>query len=539
MINNPILCGFHPDPSICTTGDDFYLATSTFEYFPGVRIFHSKDLKNWEFVCSPLNSVDKLNMLGNDDSGGIWAPALSYYEGTFYLLYTDIKVVNAPWKNARNFLITAQDIKGPWSSPIVMDNGGFDPFLYHEGNDKYFVYRVFGPGHHSDPHNRIYIEKYDHNLKRIVGDRLCIYKGTKFKYTEGPQIFKKNSFYYLITAEGGTSFEHRVTVSRSKNLLGPYENSPFNPLITSWDDPLNPIQKAGHASFVKTKYDEWYICYLMSRPLKTDRPLLAKGGRGACPLGRETSIAQVQWQDDWPVIVGGNHPQQQIPMPKGIEEHRFLDDINGSFKDNFDKDSLSYHWQTLRIPFEKIGSLKERKSHVRLYGKDSLVSTFEQGTIATRWRHFNFTATVKVDFNPKHFQQSAGIACFYNTNNFTYLNISRDLDSNKKILSIWCVEAGAFCSHHVEDQQIYLDENTSELYLRVEVENHIYSYSYSYDGINFKSLPHKFESKKISDDFITGRGFFTGAFVCLHCEDISSDGCFADFSDFSYKVLEQ
>lgn len=536
-IQNPILCGFHPDPSICTTGDDFYLATSTFEWFPGVRIFHSKDLKNWEFACSPLDTVEKLNMLGNEDSGGIWAPALSYCDGVFYLLYTDIKVVNAPWKNARNYLITATDIKGPWSDPIAMDNGGFDPFLFNDDDGKkYFVYRVFGPGHHSDPHNRIYVEEYDPKLKKIVGPRTCIYKGTDFKYTEGPQIFKKNGYYYLITAEGGTSYEHRVTVCRSKNLLGPYEESPFNPLMTAWDDPLNKIQKAGHASFVNTKCDEWFITYLMSRPVRVERPLLARNGRGFCSLGRETSIDRVEFVDDWPKVVGNNHPKLEIEMPKNIIEHKFDVDINGSFKDDFNCDKLSYNWQTLRVPFDKIGSLKERKGYVRLYGKDSLVSTFEQGTIGTRWRHFNFTVTVKMAFNPSHFQQSAGIACYYNTQNFTYLNLSRDIDTNEKKLSIWQVESGVLTTHFVDNDKIILDENCQEIFFKVVVNQRTYHYEYSFDNKEFKKIPLVFDATKLSDDFILGRGFFTGAFVCLHCENLSSDTCFADFTDFNYQV---
>jgi xylan 1,4-beta-xylosidase len=144
-ITNPILTGFNPDPSLCRQGEDYYIATSTFEWFPGVRIYHSRDLKNWSLVSTPLDRVSMLDMKGNPDSGGIWAPCLSYADGKFWLLYTDVKIVDSPWKNGRNFLVTAPSIEGPWSEPIPMGNGGFDPSLFHDDDGrKYYLYRPWG-----------------------------------------------------------------------------------------------------------------------------------------------------------------------------------------------------------------------------------------------------------------------------------------------------------------------------------------------------------------------------------------------------------
>ena len=536
-IENPILAGFNPDPSLCRKGDDYYIAVSTFEWFPGVRIFHSKDLKNWRFAASPLDTLEKLNMIGNADSGGIWAPALSYHDGLFWLLYTDVKAVGVPWKNGKNFLVTAENIEGPWSDPIHMDNGGFDPFLFHENDKKYFVYRAWGPAHHSDPHSRIVLKEYDHKTQTLSEEFNYLYNGTDFRYTEGPQIFKRNGYYYLITSEGGTTYEHRVTVCRSKSLLGPYEESPLNPLITTWDDPLNPLQKAGHSSFMQTENGDWFIAYLMARPLRMDKPILAQNGRGFCSLGRETSLDRIEWVDDWPKVVGNNHPKLQIPVPQELVEHKWEDDINGSFVDNFDKSTLSYHWQTLRIPFAQIGSLTDRKGALRLYGRDSLISTFEQSTVGTRWRHHKFQVTVKMTFNPSHFQQSAGMSCYYNTTHFTYLNLSREIDSNKKILSIHEVDKGNLSTSYYLDNHIEVPEDIQAIWLRVNVDNLYYQYGYSFDGINFITLPEKFLSIKLSDDYVAGRGFFTGAFVCLHCEDISQGKNFADFEHFSYQVM--
>ncbi len=536
-IENPILAGFNPDPSLCRKGNDYYIAVSTFEWFPGVRIYHSKDLKNWRFAVSPLDTLEKLNMIGNADSGGIWAPALSYYDGLFWLLYTDVKAVGVPWKNGKNFLVTAKNIEGPWSDPIPMDNGGFDPFLFHEDDKKYFVYRAWGPAHHSDPHSRIVLKEYDHKTQTLSEKFHYLYSGTDFRYTEGPQIFKHNGYYYLITSEGGTTYEHRVTVCRSKSLLGPYEESPLNPLITTWDDPLNPLQKAGHASFMQTENGDWFIAYLMARPLRIDKPILSKDGRGFCSLGRETSLDRIEWVNDWPKVVKSNHPKLQVSAPEEFVEHKWEDDINGPFVDNFDSPTISYHWQTLRTPFAKIGSILDKKGTLRLYGRDSLISTFEQSTVGTRWRHHKFQATVKMSFNPSHFQQSAGISCYYNTTHFTYLNLSREIDSNKKILSIHEVDKGNLSTFYYLDNHIEIPENIKDIWLKVNVDHLYYQYEYSLDGINFITLPEKFSSIKLSDDYVGGRGFFTGAFVCLHCEDISLGKNFADFENFSYQII--
>ncbi|MCQ1059783.1 glycoside hydrolase family 43 protein [Photobacterium sp. ZSDE20] len=538
MINNPILKGFHPDPCICRSGEDYYIATSTFEWFPGVRIFHSRDLKNWRLASMPLNTTDVLDMKGNPDSGGIWAPALSYADGKFWLFYTDVKVIDAPWKNGRNFLVTAPSIEGPWSEPIPMGNGGFDPSMFHaDDGKKYYVYRLWGPRNHTDPINKIVIQEFDPISKTLQKERKTIFEGTERKYTEAPHIYKKDGYYYLLTAEGGTSFEHAVTVARSKDLFGPYDVSPNGPLITTWHTPTNPLQKAGHGSLVETQNGEWFITYLASRPLRfPNRPLLARWGRGACPMGRETAIDRIEWVDGWPTVVGGPHAKLQIPdadLPEcdwGITE---------DFMDNFDGEKLDDNWQTLRIPFsDKLGSLSANPGHLRLYGNDSLLSLFEQSTVATRWRHHNFTAETKMAFKPENFQQSAGICCYYNTSNWTYCLVDFDEELNKRCLRLIQVDKQVASFHYYDNNQIVIPDDVENIWLKVDVKGLEYFYSYSFDGNLWKQFDKSFESWKISDDYIDGRGFFTGAFIGLHCEDISGDGCFADFSDFEYLSKE-
>lgn len=536
MISNPILKGFHPDPSICRSGEDYYIATSTFEWFPGVRIFHSKDLKNWRLAATPLNTVDMLDMRGNPDSGGIWAPNITYADGLFWLLYTDVKVIDAPWKNGRNFLVTATNIEGPWSEPIAMGNGGFDPSLLHEKDGKkYYIYRPWGPRNHSDPYNKIVVQAFDSETKKLDKMRTNIFEGTELKYTEAPNIYKKDGYYYLLTAEGGTSFEHSVTVARSKHLLGPYEVSPHGSLVTTWHTPTNPIQKAGHGALVETQNGEWFITYLASRPLRfKDRPLLARRGRGMCPLGRETVIDRIEWIDAWPSVVGGAHAKLAISAAN-LPESNWQD--SEDFKDNFNTDKLNSHWQTLRIPFsDKLGSLTENPGYLRLRGNDSLVSQFEQSTVATRWRHHHFTAQTKMAFSPENFQQSAGLCCYYNTNNWTYCLIDFDEKLNKRCLRLIQVDQQVATFYHYDENEIIVPDGIEYVSLKVDVKGLDYYYSYSFDGENWIQFKNVFESWKLSDDYIDGRGFFTGAFVGLHCEDMSSDGCFADFESFLYQA---
>lgn len=539
MIKNPILSGFHPDPCICRSGEDYCIATSTFEWFPGVRIFHSRDLKHWRHVASPLNTVELADMKGNPDSGGIWAPALSYADGKFWLLYTDVKVVDAPWKNGRNYLITATDITGPWSKPIPMGNAGFDPSLFHHHDgSKYYVYRAWGPRNHSDPDNKIFVQQFDPDTNTLSKTKTCIFEGTELKYTEAPHLYHRNGYYYLFTAEGGTSFEHSVTVARSKSLLGPYEVSPNGSLMSSWHQPLNPLQKSGHASMVETQSGEWFITYLTSRPIKfPGRPLLARWGRGACPLGRETAIDKVEWQDDWPVVVGGGHAKTEIPeanLPTDNKEDAEY------FHDNFENPDLSHHWQTLRIPFSnKLGSLTDQPGYLRLNGNDSLVSLFEQSTVATRWRHHTFSAETQLSFRPENFQQSAGLCCYYNTNNWSYCLIDYDEDTGQRFVRIIQVDQQVAKFHYYDEDRIEIPDDVENISIAVDVDGLHYHYRYSFDGKNWHKLNVKLESWKLSDDYIQGRGFFTGAFVGLHCEDISGEGCYADFSYFAYKPLEK
>lgn len=530
-ITNPILPGFNPDPSICRVDEDYYIAVSTFEWFPGVGIYHSKDLKNWRLVHRPLNRISQLNMRGNPDSGGVWAPQLSYHDGKFWLIYTDVKVTEGNWKDSHNYLVTCDTVDGEWSEPIYLNSSGFDPSLFHHHNGKKYLANMYWD-HRSGHHNfyGIVLQEYDHLEGKLVGKKEIIFEGTNVMLTEAPHLYHINDYYYLLTAEGGTKYEHQATIARSKNLWGPYEIHPDNPFISSFAHPNNPLQKAGHGSIVKTHTDEWFFVHLTGRPLpRNGQPLLDP--RGYCPLGRETAIQRMEWKDKWPYIVGGNKPSMEIQGPN-IPEVTWDKDFPE--KDNFDTTKLNDHFQTLRIPLEENTlSLQDRKGFLRLYGKESLSSKFTQAFVARRWQHFNFRAETKVIFEPNSFQQAAGLVNYYNTQNWTALQITWH-EEKKRILQLTTCDNFVF-DEPLQGNEIIIPEHVKAVYMRVDVNSNMYHYSYSFDNEKWISIPIDLHAYKLSDDYIQGGGFFTGAFVGMQCQDTSGENIHADFDYFMYQ----
>ena len=284
FIKNPVLPGFHPDPAMIRVGDDYYLATSTFEWFPGVAVYHSRDLVHWEFAAYPLTRVSQLDLRGVPSSCGVFAPCLSYCDGLFYLVYTVVKT-EPVFQDTDNYLVTAPAIEGPWSEPIYLNSTGFDPSLFHDADGrKWLVNRDCDTRLYQANRGGILLREYDAAQKRLVGPEYRIYRSEKIIGAEGPHLYRHGGWYYLVLAEGGTDTNHVVTVARSHSLTGPYDCDPETPMLTSRDDPWNPLQKAGHGSLVETQDGQWYLAHLVGRPLPS---------KGTCILGRETAIQKV------------------------------------------------------------------------------------------------------------------------------------------------------------------------------------------------------------------------------------------------------
>jgi xylan 1,4-beta-xylosidase len=413
-IKNPILCGFNPDPSIVRVGDDYYIATSTFEWFPGVQIHHSRDLAHWRLLTRPLNRPSQLNMLGDPDSCGIWAPCLTHADGLFYLIYTDVKrygrtsqagAAGASLRDTHNYLVTSETIDGEWSEPVFLNSSGFDPSLFHDDNGRKYLLNMlwdYRPGR-----NRfagIELQEYSPTERKLIGDRDLIFKGTSIGFTEAPHLYKRDGYYYLITAEGGTGWGHAVTLARSRSLLGPYELHPDAYILTSRDRPDVELQRAGHADIVETQNGETYMVHLCGRPLRN---------RGRCTLGRETALQKMRWDEEgWLVMAHGTRiPQSEVPAPS-LPTHEFPLEPT---RDDFEDPKLSINFQWLRSPWpDELFSLTERPGHLRLYGRESIGSLFRQSLVARRQQSHCYTAITSVQFNPEDFQQQAGLVCYYN-----------------------------------------------------------------------------------------------------------------------------
>lgn len=525
-IENPILPGFNPDPSVLRVGDDYYIATSTFEWFPGVQIHHSKDLIHWRLIAHPLNRLSQLNMSGNPCSAGVWAPCLSYDNGIFYLIYTDVKYFDGTVVDCYNYLVTTTDIYGEWSDPIFLNSSGFDPSLFHdEDGRKWFVNMLWDFRSGKNRFGGILLQEYSVAEQKLVGPITNIFKGTEFKLTEGPHLYKKNGYYYLLTAEGGTFLEHVATMARSKKITGPYEIDPQNPILTSRFDCALELQRAGHASLVETQNGEWYLVHLCGRPLPS---------RGRCILGRETAIQKMKWTNDhWIRLESGGHqPEVRVPAPL-LLECPWPEDVK---KDDFNSETLNIHFQTLRIPLgEEVLSLTERPGFLRLKGRESLHSKHIQSLVARRQQSFRYVASTCLEFEPETFQQAAGLVCIYNSLNYYYLCVTQDEELGKCLNILVCdnrkLESGL-------ERPIPIND-LIRCYLKVEVNYDKLQFYYSIDETDWVAIGKTFDASKLSDEYLEyakAEGF-TGAFVGLCCQDLSGRRKHADFDFFEYREI--
>lgn len=521
MIQNPVLPGFNPDPSILRVNEDYYIATSTFEWFPGVQIHHSKDLVNWRLLPHPLTRKSQLNMEGNLNSGGVWAPCLSYADGVFYLIFTDVKSRKGAFKDTHNYLCTATDIMGPWSDPIYLNSSGFDPSLFHdEDGSKWLVNMLWDHRKGKNKFAGIVIQEFSVEQQKLVGPVKNIFKGTDLKLTEGPHLYKHNGYYYLMTAEGGTQYEHAVTMARSESLFGPYEVDPTNPILTSSGHPELELQKAGHASLVETHTGEWYLAHLCGRPVKDKY----------CNLGRETALQRCEWTEDgWLRLAGGgNTPRLQVEAPDMVP-HPF-DKLPE--KDDFDSQELDVNWSTLRIPAEESWlSLSERPGYLRLRGMESMSSEHRQSLLARRQQHFNCEAETEIEFQPETFQQMAGLTVYYDTEDYVYLRITHD-ETLGKCLGIIQSKHGQYDELLASD--VPLLDGPCRLKAVIEREWLQFWYSQPQQSEEWIKIGDRIDITHLSDesgDYIK----FTGTFIGVCVQDLSGTRKHADFDYFIYK----
>ncbi len=528
MIRNPILPGFNPDPSFVRVGEDYYIATSTFEWYPGVQIFHSRDLVNWDLVARPLNRAALLDMRGNPDSGGIWAPCLSHADGRFWLVYTDVKRLDGAFKDAHNYVTTCERVDGDWSDPIRVNSKGFDASLFHDDDGrKYFINLVWnhrGPGTGGNPAHDSFdgiVAQEWSETGGLTGPVMELWHGTDRGLTEAPHLFKRNGYYYLTVAEGGTGYDHAVSMARARDIAGPYEAHPDKHLIcTAGTD--SPIQRTGHGQYVATHDGQHYHTFLMGRPIP------GPDGRGRfCPLGRETGIERVVWRDDWLFLEpGGLVPREELPGLAEVGPRPAAPAVH-----DFVGPDLPLEFQWLRTPdrdriFRVGGGLT-------LIGRESMGSWFEQALVARRQEHHVYAAeTTLADFAPETYQQAAGLTTYYNRHKFHMVIATHEPGIGRCLRVVSCLGDYPDSALTWFGDPVPLAEGAVEL--RVEVDHAAQRFLWRQGG-DWQPIGGALDASIISDE--GGRGehaSFTGAFVGMFVMDTSGLATEARFSRFGY-----
>jgi xylan 1,4-beta-xylosidase len=538
VIHNPVLPGFNPDPSFVRVGEDYYIVNSTFEWCPGVQIHHSRDLVNWRLIGHALTRRSQLDLRGIVGSGGVWAPSLSWHDGQFWLVYTNVRYwgKGQPFKDIGIYLTTATDILGPWSEPVVLNSIGFDPSLFHDDDGRKWLLNMvwdFRKGRYRFA--GIVAQEYDHAQKRLVGPMHKLLEKQNI-LTEGPNLYKRDGWYYLMMAEGGTGWNHGISMARSRSLTGPYELDPQASVITSRGDASLALQKAGHGELVETPSGEWYLAHLASRPLRLAPDVsphkVPEGDRTGwvCPLGRETCIQKVEWSPDgWLRLAGGGtDPQVEVPAPAGLSETPWP---AAPIRDHFEEDALDVRWSSLRDPMDSSWlSLAERPGWLRLRGRDSLSSLFYQSLVAKRLTDFRCTLETCVEFEPDHFTQMAGLICYYDTRQHYYLRITHN-ETRGKVLGIVLTDDGVY--DELLDSEIVVGD-WPQVFLRAEIDHERLQFLASPDGATWQEIGPVLDMAKLSDDYGSTLRF-TGAMVGLCAQDVGGTFKHADFDYFEMK----
>ncbi|KAI1111457.1 glycoside hydrolase family 43 protein [Nemania sp. NC0429] len=526
QVRNPILPGFNADPSILRVGEDYYIATSTFEWYPGVQIHHSRDLANWTLATRPLSRKSQLDMRGDPDSCGVWAPCLTHDGDKFWLVYTDVKRKDGSFKDTHNYIVSSPTIEGPWSDPVFANSSGFDPSLFHDDDGrKWFVNML--ADHRARPRSfaGIVLQEFDAAAGKLVGPRKNIFPGTELDLVEGPHLYKRNGWYYLLTAEGGTGYGHACTLARSRDLWGPYTVHPQNPVLSSRDHPFAALQRAGHGDIVETPDGKTYLVHLTGRPTTQER---------RCVLGRETAIQEAFWKDDWLYVKNGPVPSLFVDLPAARDDGPYWAEKKYTFADELHKD-----FQWLRTPdTDRIFALEDGR--LSLFGREAIGSWFEQSLLARRQEHFSYDAETVVDFSPEDERQFAGLTAYYSRYNFFYLTVTAHSDGQRELL-IMSSEAswplGKLEKPFPEPKRI---PNEGKVRLAVTVRGRDLQFWYALEGDReLQKIGPVFDASIVSDECGGHQihGSFTGAFVGVACSDLNGTALPARFDYLVYRPV--
>jgi xylan 1,4-beta-xylosidase len=384
---NPILSGFHADPSVVRVGGDYYLVTSSFEYFPGVPVYHSRDLVHWRSLGHALTRESQLKLAGQKASKGIFAPTIRHHRGTFYMVTTNIE-------NGGSFYVSTPDPAGEWSEPVFVGEKGFsmDPSLFFDDDGKVYYTR-----HGGGRNGGTYQAEIDIATGALAAEPRLVWSGTGGIWPEGPHLYKVEGTYYLLISEGGTSYNHSLTVARSRSPWGPFEANPANPILTHRERPESPLQAVGHGDLVQTPEGAWFVVLLGIRPVNRHHH-----------IGRETLLAPVTWDaEGWPHV---NNDAPLSPRMTADGLPRAMPWPKPPVRDEFDGPKLGLQWAHLRGDARDLWSLTERRGVLRLKGnRHTLDDVATPAFVARRQEHFRMRAATEVEFMPAGAGQSAGL----------------------------------------------------------------------------------------------------------------------------------
>lgn len=502
---NPVIPGFNPDPSVCRAGNDFYLVTSSFEYFPGLPIYHSKDLVHWEPIGHCLTRDSQLPLQGAYSSGGLFAPSLRFHDGVFYVICTNVT-------GGGNFYCTAKDPKGPWSEPIWVDIKSIDPDIFwDEDGSTYFV---------TQGDEGIRVTPVDLKTGKVTGAERLVWGGIGGRFPEAPHIYKKDGFYYLLLGEGGTEYMHSATIGRSKSIYGPYESCPLNPILTHANRKAqgNPIQGVGHADLIQAKDGSWWMVFL--------------GFRVTAPysyyhiLGRETFLAPVDWpKGGWPQVNGDGTVSlaMNVPTLPAVVFNKPAKRID------FNEDMLGVEWQYVRNPERINYSLSDRKGWMRISASPvSLDETKAVSMICRRQTQHEFNASTALELVSSADNEEAGITLIQNNTHHYDLLLRKD--KGRHVVQLRA-KVGSL-SYIVAEQAIV----GNKIDLKITGSPLQYTFLFAASGSQKYGELAKLDSRYLSTEVAGG---FTGVMIGLYA---SSNGkstkAKAFFDWFEYEVKE-
>jgi len=504
---NPIISGFYPDPSICRKGDDYFLVNSSFGYYPGIPIFHSKDLVNWQQIGYVLDRPSQLNLDEIRISGGIYAPAIKYneYDDTFYLVSTCIDGID-------NFIVTTKDPFCGWSDPvqIIPGAGGIDPSLFFDDDGKtYLLQNNEAPDNNPlwEGHRALWMYEFDlENLKAIGKPKVIVDGGADPSkhpvWIEGPHIYKINDYYYLIAAEGGTEENHSEVVFRSENVWGPYEPYQKNPILTQRDlsaDRTNKVACIGHADIIQDKNGKWWSVFLGTRPYE---------GNYMFNTGRETFLLPVEWKNGFPIILLRGESVPLLVDKPDLQPKENLN-ISGNFEwtDNFDTDKLDMRWNFIRTPREKCYELRNNQLELIPFNR-SIKEMVNPSFVGIRQKHINFEAVTEIVFSPQSNTDIAGMVCFQNEKYNFIFGITR---YNDKPIVLLERNSGEETKKKIIDIPTkFIDK---PIQLRIEAKGAIYNFYVAFEKDKWKTVGENENGRNLSTQVAGG---FTGNYIGLY-----------------------